>query len=76
MLSAGDVQFGLVVDEVGDTEEIVVKPLSSHIKQLSYYDGATIMGDGSVVLIVDVPTLFENRRLALVSERSGTLPAA
>ncbi len=58
VLSAGDVQFGLVVDEVGDTEEIVVKPLSSHIKQLSYYDGATIMGDGSVTLILNASGLF------------------
>ena len=64
VLSAGDVQFGLVVDEVGDTEEIVVKPLSSHIKQLSYYDGATIMGDGSVALILNAAGLFSTAQLS------------
>ncbi len=64
VLSSGDVQFGLVVDDVGDTEEIVVKPLSSHIKQLSYYDGATIMGDGSVALILNVAGLFSTTQLS------------
>lgn len=64
VLSAGDVQFGLVVDEVGDTEEIVVKPLSSHIKQLSFYDGATIMGDGSVALILNAAGLFSTTQLS------------
>ncbi len=63
VLSYGDVQFGLVVDDVGDTEEIVVKPLSSHIKQLPYYDGATIMGDGEVALILNVSGLFRFAQL-------------
>ncbi len=63
VLSSGEAQFGLVVDDVGDTEEIVVKPLSSHIKQLSYYDGATIMGDGEVALILNVSGLFHSAQL-------------
>jgi two-component system chemotaxis sensor kinase CheA len=46
------------VDDVGDTEEIVVKPLSSHVKQLPCYDGATIMGDGKVAMILNVNGLF------------------
>lgn len=63
VLSYGDIQFGLIVDNVGDTEEIVVKPLSSHIKQLPYYDGATIMGDGEVALILNVSGLFRFAQL-------------
>ena len=47
-------QFGLVVDQINDTQEIVVKPLSQHLKGISTYAGATIMGDGSVSLILDV----------------------
>jgi two-component system chemotaxis sensor kinase CheA len=43
-----------VVDEINDTEEIVVKPLSKHLKSISVYAGATIMGDGKVALILDV----------------------
>ena len=47
-------QFGLVVDEITDTEEIVVKPLGKQLKGISAYSGATIMGDGRVALILDV----------------------
>ena len=48
------VQFGLVVDAIHDTEEIVVKPLQKQIKGVSVFAGATIMGDGKVALILDV----------------------
>lgn len=54
VLRADDRQFGLVVDGINDTEEIVVKPLSSQLKGLAMYAGATIMGDGKVALILDV----------------------
>jgi two-component system chemotaxis sensor kinase CheA len=54
VLQAGDRQFGLVVDEINDTEEIVVKPLSKQLKSVSCFAGATIMGDGRVALILDV----------------------
>jgi two-component system, chemotaxis family, sensor kinase CheA len=54
VLEAEGRQFGLVVDEINDTQEIVVKPLSKHLKNISVYAGATIMGDGKVALILDV----------------------
>lgn len=54
ILRANDRQYGLVVDKVNDTEEIVVKPLSRQLKGLSEYAGTTIMGDGTVALILDV----------------------
>jgi len=54
VLRGGDRQFGLVVDHINDTEEIVVKPLSKQLKGLSVFAGATIMGDGKVALILDV----------------------
>lgn len=54
VLQADDRQFGLIVDEINDTEEIVVKPLSNLLKGLMCFAGATIMGDGSVALILDV----------------------
>jgi two-component system chemotaxis sensor kinase CheA len=47
-------QFGLVVDEVKDTEEIVVKPLGKELKNVTVFAGATVMGDGRVALILDV----------------------
>jgi len=46
--------FGLVVDGINDTEEIVVKPLGKQLKGISAFAGATIMGDGQVALILDV----------------------
>jgi two-component system chemotaxis sensor kinase CheA len=54
VLQADDRQFGLVVDEINDTEEIVVKPLNKQLKSINTYAGATIMGDGKVALILDV----------------------
>jgi two-component system chemotaxis sensor kinase CheA len=54
VLQADDRQFGLVVDEINDTEEIVVKPLGKQLKGISCFAGATIMGDGEVALILDV----------------------
>lgn len=54
VLRADDRQFGLVVDEINDTEEIVVKPLGKQLKSINTYAGATIMGDGKVALILDV----------------------
>jgi two-component system chemotaxis sensor kinase CheA len=59
VLQAGDRQFGLVVDEINDTEEIVVKPLSKQLKSLFCFAGATIMGDGKVALILDVVGLAQ-----------------
>lgn len=54
VLQADDRQFGVLVDEVVDTQEIVVKPLSRLLASVSMYAGATIMGDGRVALILDV----------------------
>ena len=47
-------QFGMIVDDINDTEEIVVKPLGKQLKGIACFAGATIMGDGKVALILDV----------------------
>lgn len=54
VLQAEDKQFGLMVDLIGDTQEIVVKPLGKQLKALECYAGSTIMGDGAVALILDI----------------------
>ena len=54
VLQADGYPFGLVVDAINDTEEIVVKPLGKQLKGLTAFAGATIMGDGRVALILDV----------------------
>ncbi len=57
VLQAEETAFGLVVDGVSDTQEIVVKALGKQLKALDCYVGATIMGDGKIALILDVPGL-------------------
>jgi len=49
----GPFTFGIVVDQVFDTEEIVVKPVAPILKNLEIYSGNTILGDGSVIMILD-----------------------
>jgi two-component system, chemotaxis family, sensor kinase CheA len=49
----GSQTFGIVVDGVFHTEEIVVKPLSSKLRHIAMFSGNTILGDGSVIMIVD-----------------------
>lgn len=49
----GGFQFGIIVDRVYDTEEIVVKPVSKIIKNIALFSGNTILGDGSVIMILD-----------------------
>lgn len=54
VVQVGEEQFGLVVSEVFDTEEIVVKPVGSLLKHIDIYQGTTILGDGRVIMILDV----------------------
>ncbi len=53
VLRNGSHLFGLVVDELHDHEEIVVKPVSAHLADCGWYAGATILGDGRVAMILD-----------------------
>lgn len=64
VLEAEDRQFGLVVESVHDTQEIVVKPLGRELRGLSCYAGACIMGDGKVALILDVVGVARMARMA------------
>ena len=49
----GSQMFGIVVDGVFHTEEIVVKPMSSKLRHIPMFSGNTILGDGSVIMIID-----------------------
>ena len=71
VLDAEGKRFGLVIDRVLSTEEIVVKPLSSRLKSLGTYSGATILGDGRVALILDVQALARRALTAEALERTG-----
>lgn len=71
VLQADGKRFGLVIDRVLSTEEIVVKPLATRLKALGTYSGATILGDGRVALILDVQALARNALSADVVERGA-----
>ena len=71
VLQAEGKQFGLVVDDILDTQEIVVKPLGKQLKGITAYSGATIMGDGRVALILDVAGLAQRAKV-LMEEREAS----
>lgn len=54
VLNSDGTSFGVIVDEVLDTADIVVKPINRLLKSLQVYSGATVLGDGSIALIFDV----------------------
>ncbi len=83
VLQADSRQFGLVVDQINDTEEIVVKPLRKQLKTVKTFAGSSIMGDGKVALILDVlglaqraSVVSESRDRAVVEKVAATTAAA
>ncbi len=73
VVSTGSMKYGLVVDRLLDSEEIVIKPLGRHLQQCKGYAGATIMGDGRIALILDVSNLA---RIANLTSLDGSDRAA
>ena len=76
VLQADDRRFGLVVDSVVDTQEIVVKPLGRHVRAIPIFAGATITGNGRVVLILDIPGVAMRAHVLSVRDRSAVATAA
>lgn len=54
VVEAGNLRYGLIVDSLHDSEEIVVKPLGRHMSDVHFLAGATVLGDGQVALILDI----------------------
>jgi len=73
VLQLGDLEYGLVVDEIIDTQQIVVKPLDTRLRELGIYAGCTILGDGLVALILDAAGIALHAR---VIQQSSALPKA
>jgi two-component system chemotaxis sensor kinase CheA len=63
-------RFGLAVDEIFDTHEIVVKPIGRMVKGIPCYSGTTILGDGRVIMILDVPGIASRTGVTEQSERA------
>lgn len=74
ILAVGAARFGLLVDQVFQTEEIVVKPMSTLLRHIQVYSGATVLGDGSVVLILDPGGLARAANLLISEQRKNLSP--
>jgi two-component system chemotaxis sensor kinase CheA len=68
VVESGQLRFGIVVDALHDSEEIVVKPLGRHIKNAPCLSGATILGDGHVALILDVAGIAVHEKIGSAHE--------
>ncbi len=89
ILSSGSSYYGIMVDQIHDTEEVVIKSVSSTLKQSGIYSGNTILGDGQVIMILDpaaiarkfniqkeqnqLDDMNEGRKNAIITERASML---
>jgi len=73
VLKVGENRFGMIVDALLDSEEIVVKPLSSYLKGCKCYAGSTIMGDGKIAMILDAAGVaaFAELKFSEISEANA-----
>ena len=68
ILNADGRRFGLVVDGLADPEEIVVKPLAAVLREIGFYAGATILGNGEMALILNPGAIAQNANVSLSAE--------
>jgi len=69
VIKRGEEKFGLIVDALLSTQEIVIKPLNRLIRQNNYFAGSSIIGSGEVVLILDIANLLITKSLTTSAER-------
>ena len=69
VVNAGSFNYGIIVDDLLDSEEIVVKPLGLHLHHLETYAGATILGDGRAALILDIVGISKAMKLKPVKQK-------
>ena len=67
-MQGDSLRYGLVVDAVYDTEEILIKPVPSVLNNCDYYSGVTVLGDGRVAMIIN-PESIQIKAGRLESER-------
>ncbi len=71
VVETGQLRYGLIVNTLNDSEEIVVKPLGRHMQNCTCLAGATVLGDGRVAMILDVSGIAEYEKLRPVQDKSG-----
>ena len=70
VLKIGSRRFGVLVDTVIGSEEILVKPLPVYLKDAVCYSGVTIMGDGKIAMILDAEGIIKESKLKFIEEKS------
>ncbi|MGC4069378.1 MAG: chemotaxis protein CheW [Polyangiaceae bacterium] len=73
VVASGDFRYGMMVESLLDSLEIVVKPLGRHLRNCDSYAGATILGDGRLALILDVVSI--GRRLQAADNNDALVSA-
>ncbi len=73
--NAGDTRFGIIVSKVLETEEIVVKPMASILRQIPIFAGNTILGDGQVIMILDPSGIASAAHIANAQRADDTATA-
>lgn len=73
VVSGDGQEYGLIVDQIFDIEEIVVKPLSKHLKNLEYYSGVTVMGSGEIALILETSSIIKKVNPSRIKNESKTV---
>jgi two-component system, chemotaxis family, sensor kinase CheA len=78
VLQSNDRLFGLIVDEITDIQDIVVKPLARQLQEVDAFAGATILGDGRIALILDITGVAKRANLNVETGDLGeeSMPAS
>ncbi|TWU58737.1 Chemotaxis protein CheA [Rubripirellula tenax] len=76
VVETGQLRYGIIVDGLFDSEEIVVKPLGHHLKNCRSLSGATILGDGRVALILDISGISQHAELGTSNDVAACAAAA
>lgn len=71
IVSVGINKVGIIVDSIVGSEEIVVKPMPEFLNHLNFFSGATILGDGTVAMILDTLGFIQTNRLSFTEHKSN-----
>jgi two-component system chemotaxis sensor kinase CheA len=66
--------FGLIVDKIHGQEELLVKPMPNHLREKKIYSGVTILGDGSIAMVLDTDGIADAAKLVFVEEELSNSP--
>lgn len=69
VVKIGEIEAGIAAESLVGQQDIVVKPLSEFLTEQPGFAGATIMGDGSIGLILDLPSVFEKAKLFILKRQ-------